>query len=194
MEFETWSKDSPSITLPLCHTLLHPCERLEWLCQYRNGTPVPPPLPMCHETHYRRRDYTFPQQPWHFQGRRHDDKIILEMRYHPSPLSPFLFFWLLSSLFIWVFYSALVFALLSLSCTLLQFTSNFLPQYFTFLSLLLLTPLSVTSFLCGFWKLPVLSFRLRNTNRLQPIKANCAHPTHLSVLLFLSSLFPSYLT
>lgn len=29
------------------HTVSYPCDWLEWLCQYRNSTPVPPPSPPC---------------------------------------------------------------------------------------------------------------------------------------------------
>lgn len=125
------SRDFPlSLCLSLCHTP-------QWSGCVSTGTIAPRALSSCAAKLIITTDYTSSQQPWHFQGRWHDDKIILEMRYHSHSLSrplslqssffpPFDFYLLL----IRVFYSALVFRLLSLSYTLLQFTSNFLSFLF----------------------------------------------------------------
>lgn len=110
----------PSLCLSLCHTPL-------WSGCVSTGTVAPRALSSCAAKLIITTDYTSSQQPWHFQGRWHDDKIILEMRYHSHSLSRPLslqasFFspllWLLCSSHLGVFYSALVYRLLSLSCTL----------------------------------------------------------------------------
>lgn len=66
--------------LSLCHTPL-------WSGCVSTGTVAPRALSSCAAKLIITTDYTSSQQPWHFQGRWHDDKIILEMRYHSHSLS-----------------------------------------------------------------------------------------------------------
>lgn len=70
----------PSLCLSLCHTPL-------WSGCVSTGTVAPRALSSCAAKLIITTDYTSSQQPWHFQGRWHDDKIILEMRHHSHSLS-----------------------------------------------------------------------------------------------------------
>lgn len=100
-----------------------------------------PPLPMCHETHYRLRDYRFPQQPWHFQG--HSMMIRLYSKWDITPcFPPFLpplssDFYLLSSSRCFILPSSLRFYLYCVHCcSSLPISSHLsIMIFFTFLAL-----------------------------------------------------------
>lgn len=171
----------------LCHThTLVPLYKIEVVVSAQELYPSASPRPMCYETHYHHRDYRFPQQPWHFQGRWHDDKIIFEMRYHSlSPCPP-----LPLHTHTHTSFCSFIFTLhlCVLSCSHLYYFISLVVVHFQFpvpllqLSLIIFLTLVVLNLKNLFSEFGFLKYTTYfyyffwgNTNCQQPIKANCPY-------------------